>query len=124
MTPRLLAQIIAAGRVLIGLTLFLTPTRITRHWVGAAEGDRPGARIMAMGLGARDVVVGAGALMALKEGGATARPWLLGSAVADTMDLAATLRTAGELPKVAVAGTVAVAGGAAAAGFYLLTQDV
>lgn len=124
MTPRLLAQIVAAGRILTGLLLFFSPTRVTNHWVGATEGGRAGTRVMAMGLGGRDIVVGAGALMALNQGGEAAKPWLLGSAAADAMDLVATLRVSGELPKGAVAGTVLVAGGAAAAGFYVLSQDV
>ncbi|MEJ7892628.1 MAG: hypothetical protein WKF94_08305 [Solirubrobacteraceae bacterium] len=125
MTPRLLAQIVAAGRVLVGLMLFVAPTRVTRHWVGATEGERTGTKVMAMGLGARDIVVGAGALAALNAGdGDAAKPWLLGSAAADLMDLTATLRAAGDLPTGAVAGTVLVAGGAAAAGIYVLTQDV
>ena len=124
MTPRLLAQIVAAGRVLVGLMLFVVPTRVTRHWVGATEGERTGTKVMAMGLGARDVVIGAGALAAVHAGNGAAKPWLLGSAAADLMDLTATLRAAGDLPTGAVAGTVLVAGGAAAAGIYVLTQDV
>ncbi len=124
MSPRLLAQVIAAGRVLTGITLFVSPTRVTKHWVGADEGVRTGTRVLAMGLGGRDIIIGAGALMALKEGGDAAKPWLLGSALADLMDLAGVLRSAGELPSGAVAGTVAVAGGAAAAGLYVLSQDL
>jgi len=124
MTPRLLAQNVAAGRVLVGLMLFFVPTRVTRHWVGATEGERTGTKVMAMGLGARDVVIGAGALAAVNAGNGAAKPWLLGSAAADLMDLTATLRAAGDLPTGAVAGTVLVAGGAAAAGIYVLTQDV
>lgn len=124
MTPRLVAQLIAAGRVLVGLILLVKPTAVTTHWVGEQEGDRTGTRVMAGGLGARDVVIGAGTLAALNAGGDAAKPWLLGSAVADLMDLGSTLRSASELPGAAVAGTVAVAGGAAIAGFYTLTQDL
>lgn len=125
MTPRLLAQLIAAGRVLTGIALFVKPTVVTRRWVGPTEGERTGTKVMAMGLGARDIIVGAGALAALQAGGGdAAKPWLLGSAAADLMDLAATLRAAGDLPTSAVAGTVAIAGGAAAAGVYVLTQDL
>jgi hypothetical protein len=122
MSPRLLAQVIAAGRVVIGVSLFVAPTAITRRWVGPDESDRAGARVLAMGLGARDVVVGAGALAALSDGGGSAKPWLLGSALADAADLAAILRNASDVPGSAVAGTVAVAGGAAAAGLYVLAS--
>ncbi len=122
MNPRLLAQLIAGGRVAIGLALFASPSLVTRHWVGEDEGDRLGTRVMAMGLGGRDVVIGAGALAALSAGGDAARPWLLGSVLADTFDLVATLRNAGRLPSGAVAGTVLVAGGAAGAGAWLLSH--
>jgi hypothetical protein len=120
MDARLLAKLIAAGRVAIGAALFAKPELITPHWVGPAEGDRLGTRTMAAGLGIRDVVIGAGVLASLGAG--NARPWLIGSALADLGDLAATLRSAGELPGMAVSGTVAVAGGSAAVGAWLATQ--
>ena len=124
MNPRLLAQIIAAGRVVVGAVLFISTARVTRPWVGEAEGSRTGTRVMAMGLGARDVVVGAGTLATIGQGGGAAKPWLVGSLAADAMDLAATLRAAGQIPAASVAGVALVAGGAAAAGAYVLSQDV
>ncbi len=124
MNPRLLAQLVAGGRVAVGAALFASPTVVTRHWVGETEGSRIGTRVMAMGLGGRDMAIGAGVLAALNAGGDSARPWLIASVAADALDLVGTLRAAGELPTGAVLGTVAVAGGAAAAGAWLLTQDV
>ncbi|MEA2125999.1 MAG: hypothetical protein QOI80_2781 [Solirubrobacteraceae bacterium] len=124
MSPRTIAQLIAAGRVVIGAALLVSPSLVTRRWIGEAESERPGARVMAMGLGGRDLVVGAGVLAALSQGGDAAKPWLLGSAVADLGDLVGTLRASGELPTAGVAGTALVAGGAAAAGAWLLTQDL
>ena len=120
MSPRLLAQIIAAGRVAIGATLFASPSLVARGWVGPLEGDRTGTRTMAMGLGARDMVVGAGVLAALAAGNGSAKPWLVGSVVADAMDLAATLRNADNIPASSVVAVGAVAGGAALAGAYVL----
>jgi hypothetical protein len=122
MDPRLVAKLIAAGRVVIGAALVAKPEMITKHWVGSAEGGRLGTRTMAAGLGIRDVVIGAGVLSSL--GGDSAKTWLVGSALADSGDLVATLRSRNELPKMAVAGTVAMAGGAAAVGFWLAAQDV
>jgi hypothetical protein len=122
MSPRLLAQIIAAGRVAIGAGLLVKPELITTSWVGPADGTRPGVKLLGGGLGARDMVIGAGVLAGIRGG--NAKPWLLGSALADSADLVSTLRNGKELPKAALAGTVAVAGGAAAVGFWLLTQDV
>ncbi len=121
MKPRTLAQLIAAGRAGIGLTLMAAPAVVTRHWVGEAEGDRLGTRVMAAGLGVRDLVIGAGVLASLGSG--NGRPWLVASAAADLGDLVATLRSRGELPTAAVAGTVLVAGGSALAGAWLAAQD-
>jgi hypothetical protein len=124
MSPRLLAQVVAGSRVVIGLTLLAAPTLITQHWVGEDDAGRPGARVLAMGLGVRDLVVGAGVLAALSQGGDAAKPWLLGSTVADLGDLIAAVRHAGDLPNSAVGGTVVVAGAAATTGAWLLTQDL
>jgi len=68
------------------------------------------------------IALGAGVLVSLS--GDAARPWLLGSALADLGDLIAALRSRAELPTPQLAGTVAMAGGAAAAGLWLATQDV
>ena len=59
--------------MLIGLVLLVKPTPSPRHWVGEQEGDRTGTRVMAGGLGARDVVIGAGTLAALNAGGDAAQ---------------------------------------------------
>ena len=98
MNPRLIAQLIAGGRVVIGLALVAKPALVTSRWVGDDEADRPGARVLGTGLGGRDVVVGAGTLAALSAGDGSVRPWLIGSVLADTVDLIGTLRSAGELP--------------------------
>jgi hypothetical protein len=124
MNPRTIAQLIAAGRVVIGAGLVAAPPLVTRGWLGAAESAQPGARVMATGLGGRDVALGLGVLGALRAGGGGAKPWLFGSALADVGDLVATLRSADELPTSGVVLTGLVAGTAAAAGAWLLTQDL
>jgi hypothetical protein len=84
------------------------------------EGETAAANVLGGAVGARDAVLGAGALAALAAGDDAAKPWLIGGVAADALDLAATLRNAGDLPTAAVAGVAAVAGGAAAAGLYAL----
>jgi hypothetical protein len=120
MQPRTIARIVAAGRVGFGIGLLAVPGAIARRWVGA-DGARPGAHPLAAGLGARDLALGAGTLVALDRGGA--RPWLVGSAAADLGDLVATLRSRDAVPAVSVAATVVVAGGSAALGAWLASQD-
>jgi hypothetical protein len=124
MSPRLLAQLIAGGRVALGAGLLASPPLVTRGWVGPDESERPGARVLGAGLGGRDLALGLGTLAALNAGGDAAKPWLLGSVLADLADFAATLRSAGELPRSGVVLTSLVAGGAAAGGAWLLTQDL
>lgn len=124
MDPRLIAQLVAGGRVVVGLALMASPPLITRRWVGDAESEHVGTRVMATGLGVRDVVVGAGTLAAVRAGGDASRAWLIGSMAADLGDLYATLRHARDLPTPAVSSAVAVAGGATAAGAWLLGQDL
>jgi hypothetical protein len=124
MNPRTIAQLIAAGRVVLGAGLLASPPLVTRGWLGSSESKKPGARVMAAGLGGRDLALGLGVLAALRGGGAGAKPWLFGSALADLGDLFATLRSKDELPTSGVALTGLVAGTAAAAGGWLLTQDL
>ena len=122
MNPRTIAQLIAAGRVVIGSGLVASPPLVTGRWLGEQESARPGARVMATGLGGRDVALGLGTLAALGAGGDAVKPWLLGSALADAADLLGTLRSSRELPTAGVVLTALVAGGAAAAGGWLLTR--
>ena len=124
MNPRTIATLIAGGRVVIGAGLLASPPLVTRGWIGDSESAKPGARVMGAGLGGRDVALGLGVLGALRGGNGAAKPWLLGSAIADLGDLFATLRSAEELPKSGVVITGLVAGTAAAAGAWLLTQDL
>jgi hypothetical protein len=119
MDARTIARLIAASRVGIGLGLVVAPAPIARRWVGA-DGRRPTAGVLAMGLGARDLALGAGTLAALSGG--EPRPWLIACATADAADLVATLRGRRALSGVAVAGVGLIAGGAAAVGAWLSAQ--
>jgi hypothetical protein len=119
MDARTIARVIAAGRIGIGLGLVVAPTVITRRWVGA-DGERPGATVLAVGLGARDLALGAGTLAALSGG--EPRPWLVASTAADAADLLATIRGRRAMSAAAVAGVGLLAGGSAAVGAWLAAQ--
>jgi len=120
MEPRTIARVIAAGRLGLGLALVAAPTAIARQWVGR-DGERSGAAVLATGLGARDLALGAGTLAALSGG--EPRPWLIASTAADAADLLATIRGREALSTVAVAGVGLLAGGAAVVGAWLSAQD-
>jgi hypothetical protein len=117
MDARNAALAIAVGRVGIGAALLLNPVVINRGWVGE-DAARPGARVLGRAVGARDLVLGVGAVLALR-GSFPARPWLVAGALADLGDLGATLGERRALPPTGRLGVGALAGGAALVGAWL-----
>jgi len=106
-SPRDVARLIAAGRIAIGVGLLLAPRLVTRPWIGADAG-RPGAKVLARAMGARDVVIGAIALHTLSNPQVAPR-WQKAGAAVDAVDLAATLAARRELPRGGVALVVTMA---------------
>jgi hypothetical protein len=112
-SSRITAQALGAGRAALGAALLLTPDLVTPRWVGDA-GTTDAGRVMARGLGARDIVIGAGTMTA-------GRGWILAGVGADLADLFAS-GTAGGIPRNGRIGTAALAGGSALLGAWLATQ--
>jgi hypothetical protein len=83
------ARFMGALRVGAGIALLLAPRRVARVWTGESGEPLP-ATLALRGMGARDVALGMGLLMAL-ETGSPARGWLEGAALSDATDAAATL---------------------------------
>jgi hypothetical protein len=125
---RLGATAVAAGRVALGVTALAWPSVPARPWVGAAA-DGPAGRVFGRALGGRDVALGLGALTALA--GAAAEPgsasaWVAAGALSDAFDVAASLASWRELPRVTRWLVAASAGGAAlvgAAGAVAIGRD-
>jgi hypothetical protein len=117
MDARDAALVIALGRVGIGATLLVSPVAINRGWVGD-DAARPGARVLGRAVGARDLALGLGAVLALR-GSSPARPWLVAGALADFGDLGATLGERRALPRSGLLGVGALAGGSALLGAWL-----
>jgi hypothetical protein len=112
------ARAVAAGRVVLGLTALAWPSVPARPWVGEAA-DSLGARVFGRALGARDLALGLGALAALQGSAADPGPasaWVAAGALSDALDVAASLASWRELPRVGRWLVVASAGGAALAG--------
>ncbi|MGI8462603.1 MAG: hypothetical protein ACR2OC_13380 [Solirubrobacterales bacterium] len=114
MDPRKALIALSLGRVAIGLAFVLAPRQGASAWIGEA-GDDDRVAVLVRALGVRDLVLGAGAALALREGGEAARPWLAASAVADSVDFAATVIARDQIPKQSVVMTIALAGGSAVA---------
>jgi hypothetical protein len=96
------------------------PAAAIRAWTGGPA--TTAARVAARGLGARDVVLGVGALAAL-SGEGSARRWLQGAAVADAADFAATLAAFDDLPRVRRALWLLTAGTAAVVGLRVAARS-
>lgn len=118
MTARRLAQAIALNRVAVGAALMLAPDRAAAVLVGGRDARRPGARLLARGFGARDLALGAGTVLALREGD-SGRRWLLAGALSDAVDCAAIVAAGRAVPSLGRYAFPVVAGGAALAGVAL-----
>jgi len=95
---RQLAETVAWGRIAIGAVALLAPTVPLGPWVGRDFAWQPRAKLLARSLGARDLALGIGVILALRHDGPV-RGWVEGSGVADAGDCLATLLAFGKLPK-------------------------
>jgi hypothetical protein len=89
MEDKELARLMALVRIAAGAGLFLTPRLAARSWTGERT-ESTTADLAVRGMGARDVALGAGLLIAL-ERGAPVRGWLEAGAFSDAADAAGTL---------------------------------
>jgi hypothetical protein len=111
---RQLAASVAWGRIALGVTAILTPSIPLRPWVGREVAWRPRAKLLARALGARDVALGLGVVLALRHD-APVRGWVEGGGLADTGDAVATLLAFRTLPRLGRWAVLGAATGAAAA---------
>jgi hypothetical protein len=105
----LAARGIAAARIAIGVGATLAPALVTRLQFGT---DTPAQRVTVRMLGARDLALGIGALLAARHGSAGLRGWVEAGALADGVDALAFLGAGRDAARVR-ALTVLVAGGSA-----------
>jgi hypothetical protein len=89
MQERALVVSLAGGRVAIGVVSLLAPGLVGRTLTGR-DGSASGTPLFARMVGARDLAVGLGLLVALNRG-APVRGWLEASAVVDGIDATACL---------------------------------
>ncbi len=111
---RQVAASLAWGRIALGVTAILIPSIPLRPWVGREVAWRPRAKLLARALGARDLALGLGVVLALRHG-APVRGWVEGGGLADAGDAVATLLAFRTLPPVGRWAVLGAAGGAAAA---------
>ena len=115
MRPSTLALGFGAGRAVVGVALLAAPGPIARSWVGA---DDTPTTVLARCLGARDLVIGAGLVLAAARD-RDPTTWLAGGVLADSVDGIATFAAGGDIPSQGRIGTTALAGGSALFGAWL-----
>lgn len=114
-------RLLAGARIGLGVVAFLAPTLPARPWVGI-DAARPSAKTLARALGARDVALGLGTLLAQRDG-SPVRGWLEASALADAGDVAATLISWRSSPRLGRVGVLLAATGGAAACSLLARRE-
>jgi hypothetical protein len=112
--PRDLLTQLSAGRIALGAALIAKPELVMAKWLGR-DGERPAIAVLGRGFGARDAVLGAGTLAAMRAGQGL-KPWVYAGLAADATDLIATHLGRHQLPKASAALIYALAGGALVAG--------
>jgi hypothetical protein len=116
MEPRDLAVGLAFGRIAIGVLSLLAPGLVGRAMV-STDGDSGGTRLLLRVVGARDLTLGVGVLVALERNGPV-RGWHQASAVVDGLDAAGSLLARRHLrPMVFPAAAAAATGGALVSGW-------
>ena len=118
MDDRDLARLFSVMRVSAGGVMFMAPKWSLRVWTGAPVASTE-ATMAARGLGARDVAIGLGALIAMSRG-APVRGWLEAGVTADVADAVSSVAAFRRLPFVRAALSLGVAGGAATLGWRLV----
>ena len=116
-----IARVAGASRVAIGAALLSAPGLVGKPWVGDVS-ERPAAQIAIAGLGARDLVIGAGTLWTLGGRKRGVGPWLIAAGLADAADLTGAFRFRKGLSTASIAGTAALAGGSAALHAWLQSE--
>lgn len=110
---RRLALTVAGLRVALGAVAMVAPDMALRPWVGRGTGAE--RRVLARSLGARDVALGLGAVLAAARR-APLRGWVEAGSLADAGDVVGTALAFGRLPRVGRVLVLGAAAGAAAAG--------
>jgi hypothetical protein len=116
-TARDAARQYGAGRVALGAGLLVAPGVIGRPWLGGVARE-PGGRVALRALGVRDLIIGAIAVHTVDHPEVAPR-WQRACALADGVDLAATLAARRSLPPVGSALVAAMAAAGTAAGLLL-----
>jgi hypothetical protein len=120
MEGRDLAVSMAGGRIAIGVVSLLAPGVVARTMTGR-DGSQGATRLFARMVGARDLALGLGLLVALNRG-APVRGWLEASAVVDGIDATACLLARDHIRTLVFPGALGLAAAGALLSAWLAPQ--
>ena len=106
---------LAASRIALGVAALVSPRLAATPWVGWSS-THPAGEVLGRAAGARDIALGAGALLGARQGPQAERTWLGLAAFCDVADAVTTVATWRPCPRRAACWSVAAAAGAAAGG--------
>jgi hypothetical protein len=110
-----LARGLAMNRISFGAGLILLSRLYARTWIGADGAADDRAKLLARALGARDLALGTGGLLALRAGDTErAKQWFAAQGASDAVDFVATLAAGDRVPTPARVFAATVAAGSAA----------
>jgi hypothetical protein len=118
------AEVVGLIRAGAGVVMLARPTVLPRL-LGADSATAARVTWLTQMLGAREVALGAGAVLAQRRGGAGARTWLYAGVLADSLDAAAVTAAVvrGRASRLTGAGVVVTAAAAAAAQLRALRES-
>jgi|SRR5579872_687346 len=87
---RLAAGAVAGLRVLIGTAALAAPRLVLSPWIGGEDAASSGAKLLGRSVGARDIGLGAGALLAMRHD-TPVRGWVEAGALSDVGDAVASM---------------------------------
>jgi hypothetical protein len=112
---RTAARAVAALRIGLGVSALVSPALAARAWVGPSSAG-PAGTVLGRAAGARDVALGAGALLAARQGRRAERTWVLAGMFCDLVDATTTAANWQRLPAFGRLLVSGAAVGAAAVG--------
>jgi hypothetical protein len=110
--PKQLALGVGWARVVFGIAFITMPGWTGRIWIGS-DSHRPAVKSLTQAIGARDLFMGAGALIAMRRG-RRARGWLEAIAATDAIDFSCGFLAGDRIPKASRLAVLVLAGGSAA----------
>jgi hypothetical protein len=110
--PKQLAQGVGVARIAFGIGFITMPGWTGRIWIGS-DSHRPAVKVLTQAIGARDLLMGMGTLMAMRRG-RRARGWLEAISFTDVVDFTCGLLAGDRIPRSSRIAVLALAGGSAA----------